>query len=121
CALGGRPRRTPVAPAGGASAAADGGGRRLCEAGRAHLCRDGDGDGYFRFPVRLIPCRGADVTLRGNGRFSRPPPTRRNSMQIDLSGKQALVTGSTAGIGLAIANGLAGAGAHVTLVGRDQE
>ncbi len=42
-------------------------------------------------------------------------------MQIDLSGKQALVTGSTAGIGLAIANGLAGAGAHVTLVGRDQE
>lgn len=41
-------------------------------------------------------------------------------MQIDLSGKQALVTGSTAGIGLAIATGLAQAGARVTLVGRDQ-
>jgi NAD(P)-dependent dehydrogenase (short-subunit alcohol dehydrogenase family) len=40
-------------------------------------------------------------------------------MQIDLSGKEALVTGSTAGIGLAIATGLAGAGARVTLVGRD--
>ncbi|MGE0773775.1 MAG: SDR family NAD(P)-dependent oxidoreductase [Sphingomonadaceae bacterium] len=40
-------------------------------------------------------------------------------MQIDLSGKQALVTGSTAGIGLAIATGLAKAGAGVTLVGRD--
>ncbi len=40
-------------------------------------------------------------------------------MQIDLSGKQALVTGSTAGIGLAIATGLARAGASVTLVGRD--
>jgi len=40
-------------------------------------------------------------------------------MQIDLAGKQALVTGSTAGIGLAIATGLARAGASVTLVGRD--
>lgn len=41
-------------------------------------------------------------------------------MHINLSGKQALVTGSTAGIGLAIATGLAKAGAQVTLVGRDQ-
>lgn len=40
-------------------------------------------------------------------------------MQIDLSGKQAIVTGSTAGIGHAIATGLARAGASVTLVGRD--
>lgn len=40
-------------------------------------------------------------------------------MQIDLTGKQALVTGSTGGIGLAIATGLAVAGAKVTLVGRD--
>lgn len=40
-------------------------------------------------------------------------------MQIDLSNKQALITGSTAGIGLAIATGLAQAGAIVTLVGRD--
>jgi NAD(P)-dependent dehydrogenase (short-subunit alcohol dehydrogenase family) len=41
-------------------------------------------------------------------------------MKIDLEGKMALVTGSTAGIGLAIGKGLAQAGAKVTLVGRDQ-
>lgn len=41
-------------------------------------------------------------------------------MIIDLSGKTAIVTGSTAGIGLAIATGLARAGARVTVVGREQ-
>ncbi|PRB82749.1 SDR family NAD(P)-dependent oxidoreductase [Pseudomonas sp. MYb185] len=41
-------------------------------------------------------------------------------MIIDLSGKTAIVTGSTGGIGLAIATGLARAGAQVTLVGREQ-
>lgn len=41
-------------------------------------------------------------------------------MIIDLSGKTAIVTGSTGGIGLAIATGLARAGAQVTVVGRDQ-
>jgi len=39
-------------------------------------------------------------------------------MKIDLSGKTALVTGSTAGIGHAIAKGLAAAGATVTVNGR---
>ncbi|MDO3400229.1 SDR family oxidoreductase [Mycolicibacterium neoaurum] len=39
-------------------------------------------------------------------------------MNIDLSGKTALVTGSTQGIGLAIAQGLAGAGARVIVNGR---
>jgi len=39
-------------------------------------------------------------------------------MKIDLSGKTALVSGSTAGIGLAIAKGLAGCGAHVIVNGR---
>ena len=39
-------------------------------------------------------------------------------MKIDLSGKTALVTGSTAGIGRAIAKGLAAAGARVIVNGR---
>lgn len=42
-------------------------------------------------------------------------------MKIDLSGKTALVTGSTQGIGLAIAEGLAGAGARVVVNGRSSE
>jgi len=42
-------------------------------------------------------------------------------VQIDLTGKTALVTGSTAGIGKAIAAGLVIAGADVVLNGRRQE
>lgn len=41
-------------------------------------------------------------------------------MIIDLSGKTAIVTGSTYGIGLAIAKGLADAGASVVICGRQQ-
>ncbi len=41
------------------------------------------------------------------------------TVQIDLCGKRALVTGSSQGIGLAIAAGLAEAGAAVVLTGRD--
>jgi 3-oxoacyl-[acyl-carrier protein] reductase len=39
---------------------------------------------------------------------------------IDLKGKTAFVTGSTRGIGLAIARALHGAGAKVAIVGRDR-
>jgi NAD(P)-dependent dehydrogenase (short-subunit alcohol dehydrogenase family) len=39
-------------------------------------------------------------------------------MQIDLSGKRAVVSGSTQGIGFAIAKGLAESGAHVIVNGR---
>src|SRR5690606_20259652 len=41
-------------------------------------------------------------------------------MIIDLSGKVAIVTGSTGGIGLAIAKGLADSGATVVVCGREQ-
>lgn len=42
-------------------------------------------------------------------------------MHIDLSKRHAIVTGSTAGIGQAIASGLAAAGAEVVVTGRTQE
>ena len=42
-------------------------------------------------------------------------------MNIDLSGRTALVTGSTRGIGFAIAQMLSECGARVAIVGRDKE
>ncbi len=40
---------------------------------------------------------------------------------FDLSGKRALITGSSRGIGFALAKGLAGAGADLIINGRDTE
>jgi NAD(P)-dependent dehydrogenase (short-subunit alcohol dehydrogenase family) len=42
-------------------------------------------------------------------------------MEIDLKGRTAFISGSTQGIGLAIARRLAGCGAHVVINGRDAE
>jgi NAD(P)-dependent dehydrogenase (short-subunit alcohol dehydrogenase family) len=41
-------------------------------------------------------------------------------MKIDLSGRRAVISGSTAGIGFAIAKGLAEAGAAVVINGRQE-
>jgi NAD(P)-dependent dehydrogenase (short-subunit alcohol dehydrogenase family) len=45
---------------------------------------------------------------------------KEQRMKIDLSGKVALVTASTGGIGFAIATGLAESGAEVILNGRSE-
>jgi len=42
-------------------------------------------------------------------------------MELGLEGRSALITGSTAGIGYAIARGLAAEGARVTITGRTQQ
>ena len=42
-------------------------------------------------------------------------------MKIEFNGRKALVTGSTAGIGYSIAEGLARAGASVFINGRTKE
>src|SRR3981081_3605366 len=49
-----------------------------------------------------------------------PSSTMESLMKIDLSGKTALVTGSTSGIGHATAKGLAAAGVTVVVNGRAQ-
>jgi NAD(P)-dependent dehydrogenase (short-subunit alcohol dehydrogenase family) len=55
------------------------------------------------------------------GKFPILQESHAMSNCFDLSGKNAIVTGATRGIGLAIVRGYAEAGANVTLCGRKQE
>src|SRR3954468_20820303 len=48
------------------------------------------------------------------------PPETRNPL-FDLTGRTALITGSSRGLGFALARGLAQAGAQVVLNGRDEK
>src|SRR5258708_494497 len=65
------------------------------------------------------PCRPGNCGHARRSRYLRHHRWRRH-MNIDLSGKTALVTGSTSGIGHAIAKGLAATGASVVVNGRTQ-
>jgi NAD(P)-dependent dehydrogenase (short-subunit alcohol dehydrogenase family) len=64
---------------------------------------------------------GRPVRLTCTGVVRRLPHLGEQKMKVDLSGKTALVTGSTGGIGLGIAVGLAGSGAAVIINGRGQQ
>jgi NAD(P)-dependent dehydrogenase (short-subunit alcohol dehydrogenase family) len=59
-------------------------------------------------------------TLHRMGTVSMSDDIVERVMRIDLSGRTAIVTGSTAGIGFAIAKGLAEAGAVVVVNGRSE-
>jgi NAD(P)-dependent dehydrogenase (short-subunit alcohol dehydrogenase family) len=52
--------------------------------------------------------------------FEASKPNGELKMEIKLANRRAIVSGSTAGIGLAIATGLAAAGARVVITGRTQ-
>src|SRR5260370_37840046 len=78
---------------------------------------------FHPFSVRLSPFFFFFLMIRRPPRSTLFPYTTlfRSHMNIDLSGKTALVTGPPAGIGHAIAKGLAGSGASVVINGRGQD
>jgi NAD(P)-dependent dehydrogenase (short-subunit alcohol dehydrogenase family) len=63
----------------------------------------------------------APLPMLTTGKPLEPFKSGEDDMDLNLTGKIALITGSTAGIGLAIANSLASEGAHVYVNGRTQE
>jgi NAD(P)-dependent dehydrogenase (short-subunit alcohol dehydrogenase family) len=71
---------------------------------------------------RQRPWRAADEpTSSKGGAGGGVWGTKVTDMIIDLTGLRAVVTGSTSGIGFAIAQGLAGSGAAVVVNGRSQK
>jgi NAD(P)-dependent dehydrogenase (short-subunit alcohol dehydrogenase family) len=64
---------------------------------------------------------GSNAYVKTRARIRRAGAEGETDMIIDLSGKQAVVTGSTSGIGFAIAQGLAMAGAAVVINGRSEK
>nr|WP_218901525.1 SDR family oxidoreductase [Paraburkholderia bryophila] len=58
---------------------------------------------------------------RGHFRLTRCNVDKEHTVNIDLTGKTAIVSASTAGIGLAIATGIAAAGARTVVNGRKQD
>src|SRR4051794_11292794 len=94
---------------------------------RANVVEGGDGDTAFAdlgsgalddaLPRRLaLGCQLLDLQVHFRQRTSGPmsPNTKR------LEGRTALVTGSTGGLGVAIASALAAEGAFVVVSGRDK-
>src|SRR4030095_3290515 len=65
-------------------------------------------------------CRAAGEVGTASSNINQQDKSRGKHMDLDLTGKRALVTGSTRGIGLATATGLAQMGAEVIVNGREK-
>jgi NAD(P)-dependent dehydrogenase (short-subunit alcohol dehydrogenase family) len=89
----------------------------MTNAHRTRLRRTAQAARIASLPARAVsPKLGTPAAAACAGGFV--PSSSGTLMHIDLKGKTAVVTASTAGIGLAIAEGLARAGARVVVNGR---
>src|SRR5437588_814744 len=76
-----------------------------------------------RSPAAMATSNVARSAVPAIRHTTSPPPLFRDTkgeMMSELSGVSALVTGSTSGIGRAVAVALAGLGADVAVSGRDE-
>src|SRR5687767_14208384 len=89
------------------------------EVSRRALCRAWPGKRSDRLAWENRACCTGHFVWNSCGRRQTFRAHRR--MNIDLSGKTAIVTGSTRGIGRAVAQALADSGARVAVTGRDRE